>query len=154
MFACAVVVLFFYFLMAAISFDGTLPVCSCAYVNVRGRKGALQKSFFLFKRVGGIFFFFLVLLYVFICMPENLRVAEEWVCVCVGGGSEIQAKTRRRLPARLSSPLRQHDGASQLLITVDPSRPRTSNLKLFAIANFAGFFDRGRGRVPLLLLLL
>lgn len=54
-----------------------------AHDNVRGRKGALQKSFFLFRRVGGRFF--LVLLCVFICMAENLRAAEECVCVCVKG---------------------------------------------------------------------
>lgn len=33
-------------LMAAISFDGTLPVCSCAYVNICGWKGALLKTLF------------------------------------------------------------------------------------------------------------
>lgn len=38
MFACV--------LMVAISFDGTLLVCSCAYVNICGWKGALLKSFF------------------------------------------------------------------------------------------------------------
>lgn len=31
--------------MGAISFDGTLPVCSWAYVNIRGWKGAFLKSF-------------------------------------------------------------------------------------------------------------
>lgn len=57
-------------LMAAISFDGTLPICSCAYVNICGWKGALLKSFFCLNAWAGI-------LYVFIGILENLSEAFE-----------------------------------------------------------------------------
>lgn len=75
------------FLMAAISFDGTLPVCSCAYVNICGWKGALQKSFFCLTVWAGF-------LYVFICILENLSVARESVR---GGGGKPSEDLEMRM---------------------------------------------------------
>lgn len=61
-------------LMAAISFDGTLPVCSCAYVNICGWKGALLKSFFCLNVWAG--FCMCLSVYWRICQ-KHLRVTEE-----------------------------------------------------------------------------
>lgn len=67
-------------LMAAISFDGTLPVCSCAYVNICGWKGALLKSFFCLNVWAG--FCMCLSVYWRICQ-KRLRVTEE------GGKSQV-----------------------------------------------------------------
>lgn len=61
-------------LMVAISFDGTLPVCSCAYVNICGWKGALLKSFFCLNVWAG--FCMCLSVYWRICQ-WHLRVTEE-----------------------------------------------------------------------------
>lgn len=64
--------------MGAISFDGTLPVCSCAYVNICGWKGALLKSFFCLNVWAGFC----------MCLSVYWRICQEHLKVTKKGGKK------------------------------------------------------------------
>lgn len=67
--------------MGAISFDGTLPVFSCAYVNICGCKGALLKSFFFCLNVWAGFC---------MCLSVYWRICQEHLKVTKKGKSQVK----------------------------------------------------------------
>ena len=68
--------------MGSISFDGTLPVCSCAYVNICGWKGALLKSFFCLNVWAGFC----------MCLSVYWRICQEHLRVTKKGKSQVKTE--------------------------------------------------------------